>query len=88
MEAKKSYVDKARAANECCQKGDFDEAVRLYGESIKLNEDNHLLYSNRSAAYIRTKQFVEALEDGRRAATLKPDWPKVYDIQNLISNFY
>jgi len=36
----------------------------------------HLLYSNRSAAYMALKQPQEALNDAERVVQLRPDWPK------------
>lgn len=70
-------------ANELKDKGNaalaeekFDEAVRLYSEAIKLDGKNHILYSNRSAAYAKLKDFSKALEDAEMTVKLKPDWGK------------
>lgn len=38
---------------------------------------NHILYSNRSAAYIKLEQFDRALQDALKAKELDPTWPKV-----------
>ena len=38
---------------------------------------NHILYSNRSAAYIKLEQFEKALADALKAKELDPSWPKV-----------
>ena len=39
---------------------------------------NHVLYSNRSAAYLKKNDYDKALEDAERVIEVKPDWPKVF----------
>ncbi|XP_075153363.1 stress-induced phosphoprotein 1 [Haematobia irritans] len=56
----------------------FDEAVAAYTEAIGLDEKNHVLYSNRSAAYAKAGKFEEALEDAERTIKLNPTWAKGY----------
>ena len=56
---------------------EFQQAIERYTEAITLNRNNHLLFSDRSAAYARVGRFAEALEDANRCHELKPDWPKV-----------
>lgn len=58
--------------------GNFNEAVEHFSEAIKLSPTNHVLYSNRSAAYASLHQYDKALEDGQRTVELKPDWSKGY----------
>jgi tetratricopeptide (TPR) repeat protein len=66
--------DKGNAA---LNQGKFDEAIRCYSDAIELDPANHVLYSNRSAAYCKNSQFEEALVDAEKTVTLKPDWAKV-----------
>ena len=58
-----------------------DEAIRLYSEAIDLDPDNHILHSNRSAAYAKTAKYDLALKDAERTVELKPNWFKVRTIQ-------
>lgn len=44
--------------------------------AIELAPDNHILYSNRSAAYASKKEWDNALKDAEKTTELKPDWPK------------
>jgi len=67
-----------RQGNTALQEGHMEEAIRLYSEAIRLDPDNHILYSNRSAAYAKLQEYEKALEDAEKTVTLKPDWAKGY----------
>lgn len=56
----------------------FDEAIAAYTEAIGLDGKNHVLYSNRSAAYAKAGKFAEALEDAEKTIELNPTWAKGY----------
>lgn len=75
--SRKLCLEKSKRASQACERGDFEEAVLLYTEAIGLDPNNHVLYTNRSAVYIKTKQFALALDDGRKATELQPKWQKV-----------
>lgn len=75
--SKALFLEKVRQSNAACQAGDFERAVHLYSEAIALEPSNHILYSNRSAAYVKLGQFARALQDANAAKGLKPTWPKV-----------
>ncbi|TRY69941.1 hypothetical protein TCAL_01247 [Tigriopus californicus] len=77
------FLEKVRDSNHACQAGDFKLAVRLYTEAIALDPGNHILHSNRSAAYIKMGQFPKALQDAIRARDLNPEWPKAYYRQGV-----
>lgn len=38
--------------------------------------ENHILYSNRAAAYTSKKDYDNALKDADKTTEIKPDWPK------------
>lgn len=75
--SKALFLEKVHESTAACQAGDFDRAVALYTEAIALDPQNHILYSNRSAAYIKLQQFQKALQDATKARDLNPKWPKV-----------
>ncbi|KAL2021615.1 hypothetical protein VTK56DRAFT_6968 [Thermocarpiscus australiensis] len=54
----------------------FDEAIDKFTQAIALDPNNHILYSNRSAAYASKKEWDKALQDAEKTTQLKPDWPK------------
>ncbi len=71
------FQEKVRQSNEACQSGDFTRAIRLYTEALQLDPGNHILYSNRSAAHVKLKQYEQALQDAIKARDLNPKWHKV-----------
>ncbi|KYQ58410.1 Stress-induced-phosphoprotein 1 [Trachymyrmex zeteki] len=64
--------------NTALQTGNYDEAIRCYTDAIVLDGNNHVLYSNRSAAYAKSEKYQQALEDAEKTVSLKPDWGKGY----------
>ncbi|OLN85438.1 Heat shock protein sti1-like protein [Colletotrichum chlorophyti] len=62
--------------NKAIAEKNFDEAVAKFTEAIQLQPDNHILYSNRSAAYASKKDWENALKDAEKTTEIKPDWPK------------
>nr|XP_033336891.1 stress-induced-phosphoprotein 1 [Megalopta genalis] len=64
--------------NSALQDGKFEEAIKHYTDAIALDEDNHVLYSNRSAAYAKAGKYEQALEDAEKTVTLKSDWARGY----------
>jgi len=57
--------------------GNYEQAIEHYTEAIKLDPNNHVLFSNRSAAYAKQGKYLNALEDAEKTVSIKPDWPKV-----------
>ncbi|XP_071478989.1 uncharacterized protein [Diadema antillarum] len=71
------FQEKVRQSNEACQNADFPRAIRLYTEALDLDPANHILYSNRSAAHVKLKDYERALTDAIKARELNPKWAKV-----------
>ncbi|XP_033358639.1 stress-induced-phosphoprotein 1 [Bombus vosnesenskii] len=71
------YVLKQKG-NSALQEGRYEEAIKHYTEAIGLDENNHVLYSNRSAAYAKAGMYKQAVEDAEKTISLKPDWGKGY----------
>ncbi|KAH1089680.1 hypothetical protein J1N35_016937 [Gossypium stocksii] len=72
-------ADEAKAkGNAAFSSGDFNTAIKHFTEAINLSPTNHVLYSNRSAAYASLHQYDAALSDAKKTVDLKPDWSKGY----------
>lgn len=64
--------------NQYLQAKQFDEAINAYTEAINLDPNDHVFFSNRSAAYLSKGDAASALSDGQRCVELKKDWAKGY----------
>lgn len=72
-------ADEAKAkGNAAFSAGDFTSAVSYFSDAIALAPTNHVLYSNRSAAYASLQKYADALSDAKKTVELKPDWSKGY----------
>ena len=67
-----------KKGNDALQAENFDEAIKYYTQAIEIDPKNHILYSNRSAAYAKTSEFNKALDDAEKTIEIKSDWPKGY----------
>ncbi|XP_076443505.1 hsp70-Hsp90 organising protein-like isoform X2 [Babylonia areolata] len=64
--------------NAALKKGNAAEAVLHYTHAVKLEPSNHLLFSNRSLAFLKLDQYYLALQDANQVIRLQPSWPKGY----------
>jgi len=64
--------------NALLQKEDYWGAIAKYTEAIKLDPNNHVLFSNRSAAYCSLHKYKDAETDGRKCVQLNPKFVKGY----------
>jgi stress-induced-phosphoprotein 1 len=64
--------------------GNFKEAIECYSQAISLDAANHVLYSNRSAAYLKAGLFKEALADADKTIQLNEKWPKGYSRKGAV----
>eukprot|EP01133_Synstelium_polycarpum_P019216 gene19216-23024_t len=49
----------------------YNDACNLYTEAIIIDDDNNILYANRSMCYIKLKQYQNALEDSQKAIEIQ-----------------
>ncbi|KAH9507040.1 Tetratricopeptide repeat protein 28 [Dermatophagoides farinae] len=81
------FADRIRLAAKRIQTGDYNGAIRLYSEALKLDHSNHIVYGNRSAVYCRLGRYEKALNDAIKARELCPNWSKAYYRQGIALQF-
>lgn len=64
--------------NAAFARDEFRDAVRLYGKALLLQPDSHIIFSNRSAAYLKKGDLADALADAEACVRLQPAWVKGY----------
>ena len=64
--------------NDAFTAGNNEQAIQYYTQAIGVDPDNHILYSNRSAAYLKADFKSKALYDGEKCILLAPTWSKGY----------
>ncbi|SZF01835.1 unnamed protein product [Blumeria hordei] len=62
--------------NKAIAEKNFDEAIIKFTEAIAIEPENHILYSNRSAAYASKKDYENALSDAEKVTEIHPEWAK------------
>lgn len=70
-------VELKELGNGAIKEGKYEEAVLRYSEAIKLEPSNFSLFSNRSYAFLKIKQFYHAMEDAKETIRLNSSWAKV-----------
>jgi len=78
MSGGKSADELKQLGNESFSRQEFDEAISLYSEAIKINPKNHVFFSNRSACYAGKKEWSAAAEDAKECMKLDPTFLKGY----------
>lgn len=73
-----SATDLKNKGNQFLQEGKFEDAVKCYTSAIEQDPKNHVLYSNRSAAYAKLGKFEDALKDAEECVKLNDSWAKGY----------
>ncbi|KAI6230702.1 Stress-induced-phosphoprotein 1 [Aphelenchoides fujianensis] len=83
-EERKAYIDPAKSdeekakGNEHFQKGNYPTAIRHYSEALKRNPDNHVLYANRAACFLKLMEFQRAVDDCEQCIKKEPTFVKAY----------
>ena len=67
-----------KRGNEAFAAKDYSKAIQHYSQAVRLDPLNHILYSNRSAAYASLMMWDKAIADGNECVRLRPDWAKGY----------
>ena len=71
-------IDFKQQGNLHFQKKDYELAIISYTNAIEQDNNNHILYSNRSASYSELEEYDMALFDADKCIKLQPTWAKGY----------
>lgn len=64
--------------NEAYRAGNLEKAIELYTKAIQIDPTNHLLYSNRAAANMKTLNYGAAIPDLHKCLEISPKFQKAY----------
>ncbi len=78
LERKQEANNEKIKGNELMKTKEYDEAIKHYTKSIRLDEFEPTTYANRALAYIKNTEYSKGLEDCNRAIDLKNDYIKAY----------
>ena len=85
LKSKNRAKTKKEQGNAAFRKGDYNRAAILYSDAIKEDPSNHLLYSNRSAAFLEIGRYMLAKEDAIKCIGLNNKFTKGY-LRNALAN--
>lgn len=54
----------------------FTEACSAYGEGLRLDPSNSVLYCNRAACWFKLGQWEKSIEDSNQALRIQPNYTK------------
>eukprot|EP00759_Apiculatamorpha_spiralis_P021911 PhF_6_TR26376/c0_g1_i1/m.38027 len=73
------------------QRGDYVNAIKSWSQCIDENPSDHLMYSNRSAAYLKNNEPERALKDAEVVIKLSPGfakgWHRVGSAHEIMRHF-
>jgi tetratricopeptide (TPR) repeat protein len=78
LERKQEANNEKIKGNELMKTKEYDEAIKHYSKSIRLDEFEPTTYANRALAYIKNTEYGKGLDDCNRAIDLKNDYIKAY----------
>lgn len=61
---------KKKQGNDAFKAGNYLQAAVFYTEAIALTPDNHIVYSNRCACFLKTGEYGKALQDAEKSLDL------------------
>ncbi|KAK3277741.1 hypothetical protein CYMTET_14267 [Cymbomonas tetramitiformis] len=67
---------KKNQGNDAFKAGNHLQATVFYTEAIVLTPDNHIVYSNRCACFLKTGEYGKALQDAEKSLELDPSFVK------------
>ena len=73
-----SYDELKEKGNECIRQKSYKDAALYYTSALSKDPCSHTVFSNRSLAYSKLKQFENALQDANKCIELAPNFARGY----------
>eukprot|EP00550_Attheya_septentrionalis_P011410 CAMPEP_0198306124 /NCGR_PEP_ID=MMETSP1449-20131203/58240_1 /TAXON_ID=420275 /ORGANISM="Attheya septentrionalis, Strain CCMP2084" /LENGTH=628 /DNA_ID=CAMNT_0044008671 /DNA_START=641 /DNA_END=2527 /DNA_ORIENTATION=+ len=73
-----SADDLKEEGNGAFNAGDYPKSIELYSKAIEIDDKNHVYYSNRSAAFLKSGDANKALSDAEVCLDLNSEFAKGY----------
>ena len=85
-------VEEKEKGNDMFKKQQYPDAIKHYTEALKrgppgVNEEAHILYSNRAACYTKLGAFAEGIKDADACIELAPGFAKGYSRKGHLQYF-
>jgi stress-induced-phosphoprotein 1 len=66
-----------KKGNEEFKNQNFETAIEYYSQAMKIEPQNHILFSNRAQAFLKLKRFEDALVDIQKTIEINSNFTKV-----------
>jgi len=71
-------VELKEQGNEAYRSGAYDKALNFFSSAIAIDEENSVLYCNRSMCHAALRDFKASVSDSKAALTYNPKYAKAY----------
>jgi tetratricopeptide (TPR) repeat protein len=78
IEIERRALNEKTKGNEAYKAGEFKEAVKAYTHSLRLMQDNAVVYANRGMCHLKLKQYRQTLADCTAAIQIDDSYTKAY----------
>jgi stress-induced-phosphoprotein 1 len=66
-----------KKGNEEFKNQNFEASIEYYSQAMKIEPQNHILFSNRAQAFLKLKRFEDALVDIQKTIEINSNFTKV-----------
>ncbi|KAL3909502.1 MAG: hypothetical protein SGPRY_009401 [Prymnesium sp.] len=78
VEIERRAINEKSKGNEFYKAGEYKAALKSYTHSLRLQQNNAVVYANRGMCYLKLKQYRQALADTTAAIQIDESYTKAY----------
>ena len=78
VEVERRAMNEKDKGNEAYKAGEYKTATTHYTHSLRLQQNNAVVYANRGMCYLKLKQYRQALADSTAAVQIDDAYTKAY----------